>query len=62
MVLLKLLMMVFPLREIELEDNVENTGVSLIRQAASKTNDVAGDGTTTATVLAYAMVKEGIKT
>ena len=48
-------------REIELEDNVENTGVSLIRQAASKTNDVAGDGTTTATVLAYAMVKEGMK-
>ena len=48
-------------REIELQDNVENTGVSLIRQAAAKTNDVAGDGTTTATVLAYAMVKEGIK-
>merc|ERR1711997_479517 len=38
-----------------------NTGVSLIRQAAAKTNDVAGDGTTTATVLAYAMVKEGLK-
>ena len=48
-------------REIELEDNIENTGVSLIRQAAAKTNDVAGDGTTTATVLAYAMVKEGMK-
>jgi chaperonin GroEL len=48
-------------REIELEDNIENTGVSLIRQAASKTNDVAGDGTTTATVLAYSMVKEGMK-
>ena len=48
-------------REIILEDNIENTGVSLIRQAASKTNDVAGDGTTTATVLAYAMVKEGLK-
>jgi chaperonin GroEL len=48
-------------REIELENNIENTGVSLIRQAASKTNDVAGDGTTTATVLAYAMVKEGMK-
>jgi chaperonin GroEL len=48
-------------REIELLDNIENTGVSLIRQAASKTNDVAGDGTTTATVLAYAMVKEGMK-
>ncbi|MEM9503674.1 MAG: TCP-1/cpn60 chaperonin family protein, partial [Cyanobacteria bacterium P01_E01_bin.43] len=41
-------------KEIELEDNVENTGVSLIRQAASKTNDAAGDGTTTATVLAHA--------
>lgn len=48
-------------REINLEDHIENTGVSLIRQAASKTNDVAGDGTTTATVLAYAMVKEGLK-
>merc|ERR1711966_406752 len=40
---------------------LEKTGVSLIRQAAAKTNDVAGDGTTTATVLAYAMVKEGLK-
>ena len=48
-------------KEINLEDHIENTGVSLIRQAASKTNDVAGDGTTTATVLAYAMVKEGLK-
>jgi len=48
-------------KEIKLEDHIENTGVSLIRQAASKTNDVAGDGTTTATVLAYAMVKEGLK-
>jgi len=48
-------------KEIELEDNVENTGVSLIRQAASKTNDAAGDGTTTATVLAHAIVKEGLR-
>ncbi|ABD02579.1 chaperonin GroEL [Synechococcus sp. R55.6] len=48
-------------KEIELEDHIENTGVSLIRQAASKTNDTAGDGTTTATVLAHAMVKEGLK-
>ena len=48
-------------KEINLQDHIENTGVSLIRQAASKTNDVAGDGTTTATVLAYAMVKEGLK-
>ena len=48
-------------KEIKLENHIENTGVSLIRQAASKTNDVAGDGTTTATVLAYAMVKEGLK-
>jgi len=48
-------------REISLKNHIENTGVSLIRQAASKTNDVAGDGTTTATVLAYAMVKEGLK-
>jgi chaperonin GroEL len=48
-------------KEIELEDHIENTGVALIRQAASKTNDVAGDGTTTATVLAHAMVKEGLR-
>jgi chaperonin GroEL len=48
-------------KEIELEDHVENTGVSLIRQAASKTNDAAGDGTTTATVLAHAIVKEGMR-
>ena len=48
-------------KEIELEDNIENTGVALIRQAASKTNDAAGDGTTTATVLAHAMVKEGLR-
>ena len=48
-------------KEIKLADHIENTGISLIRQAASKTNDVAGDGTTTATVLAYAMVKEGLK-
>ncbi|MBE9158872.1 chaperonin GroEL [Nodosilinea sp. LEGE 06152] len=48
-------------KEIELEDNIENTGVALIRQAASKTNDAAGDGTTTATVLAHAMVKEGMR-
>ncbi len=48
-------------KEIDLEDNVENTGVALIRQAASKTNDAAGDGTTTATVLAHAMVKEGLR-
>jgi chaperonin GroEL len=48
-------------KEIELQDHIENTGVSLIRQAASKTNDVAGDGTTTATVLAHAIVKEGLR-
>ncbi|MEL6320432.1 MAG: chaperonin GroEL [Cyanobacteria bacterium J06626_14] len=48
-------------KEIELEDTIENTGVALIRQAASKTNDAAGDGTTTATVLAHAMVKEGLR-
>lgn len=48
-------------KEISLEDHIENTGVSLIRQAAAKTNDVAGDGTTTATVLAYAIVKEGMR-
>ncbi|ERN43172.1 chaperonin GroL [Rubidibacter lacunae KORDI 51-2] len=48
-------------KEVELDDHVENTGVSLIRQAAAKTNDVAGDGTTTATLLAHAMVKEGLR-
>nr|YP_009312983.1 60-kDa chaperonin [Helminthora furcellata]SCW21237.1 60-kDa chaperonin [Helminthora furcellata]SCW24097.1 60-kDa chaperonin [Helminthora furcellata] len=48
-------------KEIELENHLENTGVALIRQAASKTNDVAGDGTTTATVLAHAMVKQGMR-
>lgn len=48
-------------KEIELKNFIENTGVSLIRQAASKTNDVAGDGTTTATVLAHAIVKQGLK-
>nr|YP_009391743.1 60-kDa chaperonin [Laurenciella marilzae]ARW59887.1 60-kDa chaperonin [Laurenciella marilzae] len=48
-------------KEIELQNFVYNTGVALIRQAASKTNDVAGDGTTTATVLANAIVKQGLK-
>nr|YP_010726317.1 60-kDa chaperonin [Hypnea brasiliensis]WCH55423.1 60-kDa chaperonin [Hypnea brasiliensis]WDY84792.1 60-kDa chaperonin [Hypnea brasiliensis] len=48
-------------KEIELQDFIQNTGVALIRQAASKTNDVAGDGTTTATVLAHAMVKQGLR-
>ena len=45
-------------KEIELEDEFENMGAQLIREVASKTNDVAGDGTTTATVLAQAMVNE----
>ncbi len=48
-------------KEIELEDSFENMGAQIIREAASKTNDVAGDGTTTATVLAQAMVNEGMK-
>ena len=48
-------------KEIELEDAFENMGAQLIREVASKTNDVAGDGTTTATVLAQAMIHEGIK-
>jgi len=48
-------------KEIELKNEFENTGVALIRQATAKTNDVAGDGTTTATVLVYAIVKEGMK-
>ena len=48
-------------KEIELEDRVENMGATLVKQVASKTNDVAGDGTTTATVLAQAMVREGMR-
>ncbi|MDD7769388.1 chaperonin GroEL [Suipraeoptans intestinalis] len=48
-------------KEIELEDGFENMGAQLIKEVASKTNDVAGDGTTTATVLAQAMVQEGMK-
>ncbi len=48
-------------KEIELEDGFENMGAQLIREVASKTNDVAGDGTTTATVLAQAMVNAGMK-
>jgi len=48
-------------KEIEVEDPFENMGAQLVREVASKTNDVAGDGTTTATVLAQAMVKEGLK-
>ena len=48
-------------KEIELEDPFENMGAQLIREVASKTNDVAGDGTTTATVLAQAMIHEGLK-
>lgn len=48
-------------KEIELEDKFENIGAALVKEVASKTNDVAGDGTTTATVLAQAMVQEGFK-
>ena len=48
-------------KEINLPNPIENTGVALIRQAAAKTNDVAGDGTTTSTVLAHAIVQEGLK-
>ncbi len=48
-------------KEIELEDGFENMGAQIIKEVASKTNDVAGDGTTTATVLAQAMVHEGLK-
>ncbi len=48
-------------REIELEDPYENMGAQLAKEVATKTNDVAGDGTTTATVLAHAMVKEGLR-
>src|SRR5689334_23562299 len=48
-------------KEIELEDPFENMGAQLVREVASKTNDVAGDGTTTATVLAQAIVTEGLR-
>ena len=48
-------------KEIELEDKYENMGARLVKEVSTKTNDVAGDGTTTATVLAQAMVKEGVK-
>ncbi len=48
-------------KEIELEDSYENMGASIVKEVATKTNDVAGDGTTTATVLAQAMINEGIK-
>ena len=48
-------------KEIELEDKFENMGAQMVREVASKTSDIAGDGTTTATVLAQAIVKEGVK-
>ena len=48
-------------KEIELSDPAENMGAQLVKQVAEKTNDIAGDGTTTATVLAQAMVKEGLR-
>ena len=48
-------------KEIELEDKVENLGAQMVKEVASKTNDIAGDGTTTATVLAQAIVREGLK-
>ena len=47
--------------EIELEDRFENMGAQLVKEVATKTNDVAGDGTTTATVLAHSVIKEGLK-
>src|SRR5919199_4349357 len=48
-------------KEIELPDPLENMGAQLLKEAASKTNDVAGDGTTTATILAQTMITEGLK-
>ncbi len=48
-------------REIELEDPYENMGAQLVKEVATKTNDVAGDGTTTATVLAQTLVREGLR-
>src|SRR6202451_2769321 len=49
-------------KEIELPDSLENMGAQMVREVASKTSDVAGDGTTTATVLAQAIYREGVKT
>src|ERR1041384_6171658 len=49
-------------KEIELKDNLENMGAQMVREVASKTSDVAGDGTTTATALAPALFPEGVKT
>jgi chaperonin GroEL len=48
-------------KEIELEDSFENMGAQLVKEVATKTNDIAGDGTTTATVLAQSMIREGLK-
>ena len=48
-------------REVELEDPFENMGAQLVKEVATKTNDIAGDGTTTATVLAQALVREGLR-
>src|ERR1700756_2568142 len=48
-------------KEIELEDPFENMGAQLLKEVATKTNDIAGDGTTTATVLAQAMINEGLR-
>src|ERR1700719_4639462 len=48
-------------KEIELEDKFENMGAQMVREVASKTSDLAGDGTTTATILAHAIVREGSK-
>ena len=48
-------------KEVELEDKFENAGVELVKEVASKTNENVGDGTTTATVLAQAIIKEGMK-
>lgn len=47
--------------QVELEDPVENIGAKLVRQAAAKTNDLAGDGTTTSVILAQGMITEGVK-
>src|SRR5499427_8239883 len=49
-------------KEIELKDTLENMGAQMVKEVASKTSDVAGDGTTTATVLAQAIYREGVKT
>lgn len=60
-IFLKILLLLCGVLQIELEDPLENVGVKLVRQAAAKTNDLAGDGSTTSIVLAQGLISEGVK-